>query len=994
MSQEKLREVEINTLQNSVSNMKNEKQNQHAIVELPPIKLQQQQQQQQQSDEQAEDEKNRLLKQDSDKKNQNRTSIDTNSKNEATEALTELTKKVNPRISQIGIEAQKESNRSDSNSNQGDSKNLSIFKDEEEEKSKQKKYKVKLFKIILDSSAFQIIVNLFTIYSLFADDIKVMTTRKDADLGFDVCTIIAIFTFVAEIIMSMVEREGYTFSFFFWLDILSTVSMILDINMLTNLIFNSGSGQIGGVQKAGQASRVGSKAGRVVRLVRLIRIVKLYKAAQQQHENRLAEKNNQSQNNFKLMEKIRKRKMKKKVHPGPIDSKGPVDSKGQFDSKVQSDSKGPNESSGQFNDGQDQASKSQVQTSSTKDSQIQQKGFNPPKESKVSRILTDITTKRVIILVLVLVFIMPLFSVDYYFDPPSPIDISVKQMKMVCETQSTIGDIQNQMQYIVNMFNVVPAVLSYFQSPFPDSYGIHFQDSDYDNLRYDEKLGAIYTFDYNIFMQYHSSAPDDIKTQLQQKLQSDGALNLVGVMSLRQTQIISSALSFCNTIFVCIVLTAGAILFSKDASDLALDPIERMRDKVIAIANDPLSSKDQKLISDEDNKEQYETIIIENAIVKIGTLLALGFGEAGSEIIAINMGRQGDVDPMIPGKKKCAIYGFCDIRNFTDATEVLQEDVMLFVNNIGDIVHTITDRFLGAANKNIGDAFLLVWRINEQKYSINDETNEITFSDEQYISILSDYACLAFLRIQSQINRVPKILAYREDKRLQDRIENYKVKMGFGLHIGWGIEGAIGSEFKIDASYLSPNVNMAARLEAATKQYGVPLLISSDLQSYFTPEMKSYTRYIDRVTVKGSIRPIGLYTVDMDVENMPPKKEADPNLTKHDIHSMNQIKKEEMKDIMEQSITGQEPWNADQFIQETKDLYLLFDSRNQQFQDNFAQGFQKYLDGDWDQSKNILNAGLKMCPDDGPTRTILEVMGGFGFQAPQDWKGFRELTEK
>ena len=41
--------------------------------------------------------------------------------------------------------------------------------------------------------------------------------------------------------------------------------------------------------------------------------------------------------------------------------------------------------------------------------------------------------------------------------------------------------------------------------------------------------------------------------------------------------------------------------------------------------------------------------------------------------------------------------------------------------------------------------------------------------------------------------------------------------MGFGLHFGWAIEGAIGSLFKIDASYLSPNVNMAARLEAATK---------------------------------------------------------------------------------------------------------------------------------------------------------------------------------
>ena len=39
------------------------------------------------------------------------------------------------------------------------------------------------------------------------------------------------------------------------------------------------------------------------------------------------------------------------------------------------------------------------------------------------------------------------------------------------------------------------------------------------------------------------------------------------------------------------------------------------------------------------------------------------------------------------------------------------------------------------------------------------------------------------------------------------------------------LKGAIGSEFKIDASYLSPNVNMASRLEAATKQFGVPLLI-------------------------------------------------------------------------------------------------------------------------------------------------------------------------
>lgn len=75
----------------------------------------------------------------------------------------------------------------------------------------------------------------------------------------------------------------------------------------------------------------------------------------------------------------------------------------------------------------------------------------------------------------------------------------------------------------------------------------------------------------------------------------------------------------------------------------------------------------------------------------------------------------------------------------------------------------------------------------------------------------------AFMKIYAKINREPKILEYRKDARLNTRLPGYKVKMGFGLHIGWGIEGAIGSEFKIDASYLSPNVNMASRLEAATK---------------------------------------------------------------------------------------------------------------------------------------------------------------------------------
>jgi class 3 adenylate cyclase len=55
-----------------------------------------------------------------------------------------------------------------------------------------------------------------------------------------------------------------------------------------------------------------------------------------------------------------------------------------------------------------------------------------------------------------------------------------------------------------------------------------------------------------------------------------------------------------------------------------------------------------------------------------------------------------------------AVFGFCDIRRFTDTTEVLQEGVMEFVNVIAHLVHTAVAARGGAANKNIGDAFLLV----------------------------------------------------------------------------------------------------------------------------------------------------------------------------------------------------------------------------------------------------------------------------------------------
>ena len=44
---------------------------------------------------------------------------------------------------------------------------------------------------------------------------------------------------------------------------------------------------------------------------------------------------------------------------------------------------------------------------------------------------------------------------------------------------------------------------------------------------------------------------------------------------------------------------------------------------------------------------------------------------------------------------------------------------MMFVNEIGEIVHGVVDAFNGAANKNIGDAFLIVWKLRTEDMFID-----------------------------------------------------------------------------------------------------------------------------------------------------------------------------------------------------------------------------------------------------------------------------------
>ena len=144
---------------------------------------------------------------------------------------------------------------------------------------------------------------------------------------------------------------------------------------------------------------------------------------------------------------------------------------------------------------------------------------------------------------------------------------------------------------------------------------------------------------------------------------------------------------------------------------------------------------------------------------------------------------------------------------------------MSYVNKIAEITHSVVDRYGGSANKNIGDAFLLVWKFQnpkeiEEMDLMNDYNNTNISHDNQ---VIADMSVFSFVKIIAKINKYHHIIEYNNNEKLLEAMPDFKVRMGFGLHQGWAIEGAIGSYFKIDASYLSPNVNLAARLESATK---------------------------------------------------------------------------------------------------------------------------------------------------------------------------------
>ena len=172
----------------------------------------------------------------------------------------------------------------------------------------------------------------------------------------------------------------------------------------------------------------------------------------------------------------------------------------------------------------------------------------------------------------------------------------------------------------------------------------------------------------------------------------------------------------------------------------------------------------------------------------------------------------------------------------------------------------------GSANKNIGDAFLLVWKIDslytKRKYNPTTGTYDLELINNREVNQIVTMALIAFIKIIIEIKRSKKLFVYTQNEALNQRMPNYSVKLGFGLHVGYSIEGAIGSMFKIDASYLSPHVDMAGAIQEKTKDYGKQIILSGEFVKYLSPEAKNAVRQLDQ------FKEYQTYTIDMDLSQV------------------------------------------------------------------------------------------------------------------------------
>jgi adenylate cyclase len=152
---------------------------------------------------------------------------------------------------------------------------------------------------------------------------------------------------------------------------------------------------------------------------------------------------------------------------------------------------------------------------------------------------------------------------------------------------------------------------------------------------------------------------------------------------------------------------------------------------------------------------------------------------------------------------------FSDIRDFTGRAETLSaQEVVQFLNSVHTPLTDIVLKENGTLDKYIGDGLMAFW---------NAPTD---------VPQHAEHACLAALAMHEAIEMLD---AKAAAEAIATDSRHRPIEIGIGISAGEVFVGNIGSQHRFDYSIVGDTVNVAARLEAATKTLGIPILVSEEV---------------------------------------------------------------------------------------------------------------------------------------------------------------------
>ena len=434
---------------------------------------------------------------------------------------------------------------------------------------------------------------------------------------------------------------------------------------------------------------------------------------------------------------------------------------------------------------------------------------------------------------------------------------------------------------------------------------------------------------------------------------------------------LSNSLNMGISFFLIVLNIIFPLLLENDIQKIVLVPLELMLAIVNVMIENPfvedsptdIFAKIQIQIQEKNIKDEsykIEIVNLQYSLLKISKLFKIGFGQAGGHIVSRRMDTETmTVNWNLDGRKREALFSFWSIKNFDNYVSTLGGQVVPLINSIAENVHASVFIFDGSVIKNLGDSFMNVW--------VEEFINMHSSVDTRMK--LGDKAVLSAIYF---INK-------------QAKSENNTVKFGFGFHSGYGLEGLIGSESKIEPGYLSCDVNTSARLQSATSIYGVDLLISDSVFKHLSVFMANLFRKIDVVTVKGSSHPVTLFALDINDVGLNCEERGQ---AKNIVDFYEKLKGDYKEEIKALGTKG-----TSYFMKIKKYKNMCFGAKHKKFLELFEAGLYKYIDGEWKEAYYLLEKASDVQKDN-PSCVLMKYMKKYNLEAPEDWKGYRVLENK